>query len=192
MRISKSVMAVGGVVLAAALIWFTNPKTVHAVAAALVQVTNTASNPVVTQSVGAQADNLVRLACPLEISSNQVCEILLPNGDVGGGPYSVPPGQTLIVTGVDVTPLRLANQCPGPYVIDIFRLNAGSVFFDVSVPISQVTTQFRYSPGLAIGEGALIASVSQSTALICSAEVDVRVYGYLTPAVAPPLRLPLP
>ena len=51
MRISKSVMAVGGVVVAAGLLTLTNPKTVHAVAAALVQVTNTASNPVVAQGI---------------------------------------------------------------------------------------------------------------------------------------------
>ena len=54
MRISKSVMAVGGVVLAAAAIGFTNPKAVRAaVVAAMVQVTNTAANPVITQSVWA-------------------------------------------------------------------------------------------------------------------------------------------
>jgi len=83
-RLSKSVLAVGAVVLAGSLITLMNPKAVHALAAALVQVTNTASNPAVTQSVGAQAGNMVHLTCEVMFSAGQPFYIPLRPGDRRG------------------------------------------------------------------------------------------------------------
>lgn len=113
MQISRSVMAIGGVVVAAGMIGFTNPKTVHALAAALVQVTNTASNPVVTQGVGQQAGQMIHLWCLPGVRG--------PLGDcvvarVAGSPYygtqySVPQGQTLVITAMDILPY--GNYVPG-------------------------------------------------------------------------------
>jgi hypothetical protein len=103
-RLSKSVLAVGGVVLAAGLIAFTNPKTVHAVAAALVQVTNTSSNPVVTQSTSQQATQLVQLTCNITT-----------NGDARGAGSAlcgtVPNNQSLVVTAVDIDLVNLLGFC---------------------------------------------------------------------------------
>jgi hypothetical protein len=62
-RLRVSALAVGGIVLAAGLLILAAPRTVHAVAAALVQVTNTASNPVVnadaTRICGANRGDLL-------------------------------------------------------------------------------------------------------------------------------------
>jgi hypothetical protein len=52
MKFAKpTLIAIGGVVLAGALLPFVAPKTVHALAATLVQITNTTSNPVPVASV---------------------------------------------------------------------------------------------------------------------------------------------
>jgi hypothetical protein len=104
LRLSKSVLAVGGVVLAGALITVMNPKTVHAVAAALVQVTNTASNPVVTQGVGAQAGNMVQLICPLALSQTNFSCFDSTGGVSTNSPYTVPARKSLVITAIDVLP----------------------------------------------------------------------------------------
>jgi hypothetical protein len=95
MRISKSVLAVGGVVLACGLFTVMNPRSVHAVAAALVQVTNTASNPVVTQSTSQQATQLVQMTCNITTSPDE-----RGNGSALCG--TVPSNQSLVVTAVDI------------------------------------------------------------------------------------------
>jgi len=95
MRMSKSVLAVGGVVLAAALITVMNPRTVHAVAAALVQVTNTASNPVVTQNTNQQATQLLQMGCNITTTPDE-----RGNGSAICG--TVPSNQSFVVTAVDI------------------------------------------------------------------------------------------
>jgi hypothetical protein len=112
MRISRTVMAVCGVVLAAALIGFTNPKAVHAVTAALVDVTNTASNPVVGQSIAEQAAQLVNVDCGLDYYPR--CVPISPSQGSFIPPYFsyIPPAnQSFVITAVDIT----ANQsCSTP------------------------------------------------------------------------------
>jgi hypothetical protein len=92
-------MAVGGVVLTAALIGFTNPKAVHAVTAALVQVTNTASNPVVSSEVSLAPAQIVELAC----TTGAECFQVQPGGGVTSiSGYVVPAGKTLVITDIDI------------------------------------------------------------------------------------------
>jgi hypothetical protein len=64
MRILKSgLMAAGALALAAMLLNFVAPKSVHAAVAALVQVVNTSANPVPNQDVDAPARNAIVIAC---------------------------------------------------------------------------------------------------------------------------------
>lgn len=104
MRISRSVMAVCGVVLAAGLIGFTNPKAVHAVTAALVEVTNTASNPVVSSEATLAPAQLVELLCdvfsPDSTERYGSCR-QVSGGRVSTADYVVPSGQTLVLTDID-------------------------------------------------------------------------------------------
>jgi hypothetical protein len=99
-RLSKSVLAVGATVLAAGLITLASPRTVHALAAALVEVTNTASNPVVTQSTSQQATQLVQMNCAIVGSVDA-------RGAGSGLCGTVPSNQSLVVTAVDIA---LRNQ----------------------------------------------------------------------------------
>jgi hypothetical protein len=126
-RISKSVFAVGGVVIAAGLITFTNPKAVHAVAAALVEVTNTATNPVVTQGIGQQAGEIVNLECP---SNGQACfAITSTTGNLTvGTPFQVPAGKSFVVTSVDITINPIDSGCTGLRNFFLLGDNNGAPF----------------------------------------------------------------
>lgn len=106
MRVSRSMTAVGGVVLAAGVIAFATPKVVRAVpqvTTALVQVVNTATNPVVTRDATLAPGQLVELLCR---GDNSSCFQVLPGGGMfpGGSSaaYVVPAGQSLVITDVDV------------------------------------------------------------------------------------------
>lgn len=176
-RFSKSVVTVGGVVLAAGLIGFTNPKTVHAVAAALVQVTNTASNPVVTQGIGQQVGQMVDVVCFTNFGN---CELLSPTeGEVGGSAYVVPAGQSLVVTAVDVLPnvvctvgghVEFVNYSL-PSGVSVQRLWAAAGEGNVVSP----TTHFAYPSGLVFPPN---SSLTSETGDACTARIEMT--GYLT------------
>src|ERR1700734_2422896 len=109
-RLPKSVLAVGGAALATVLLILAAPRTVHAVAAALVQVTNSASDPVVTQSIGQQAAQSVDLECvPSVIPGNGTCYVVT-DGSRGSTPYVVPANQSLVITAVDVYTFVAVNE----------------------------------------------------------------------------------
>jgi hypothetical protein len=186
MRISRSVMAVGGMVVAAGLITLATPKAVHAVAAALVQVTNTASNPVVTQGVGAQAGNMVHLTCSqvsLEGTSS-VCTRIGADGSVTSD-YTVPAGESLVITAIDVL-LNNVSICPGDYNIRLGTPTLDGIFLHLTTTNALVTTHFTYPSGLVIGPGIRptwtgdLEVVGQGEA--CSGFESVDLFGYLTAA----------
>ena len=71
-----------GVILVLGAFILTAPRTVHAVAASLVEVTNTSSNPVVTQTTGAQVASLVHLRCHTIMNAQtQPCQKIASMGD---------------------------------------------------------------------------------------------------------------
>jgi len=82
---------------AAALLMVSLPKAAHAVAAALVEITNTAANPAVTQDVSKRAGEIVELICDQQFYQTQYCYPL-----VGESPYVVPAGKSLVITTVDL------------------------------------------------------------------------------------------
>ena len=189
MRVPRTVMAVGGVVVAAALIGFTNPKAVQAVTAALVQVTNTATNPVVTQGVGQQAANTVHLNCLVYMDSSTSgtqCAQILSNGQYDAGTYTVPAGQTLVINAVDLLPGVF--NCAGDYQVTLRTSGAFANIQRWSTSSSPVTTHFVYPSGPTIaagfpvemyGEAVIPGSGSES----CPTGTEVvDLTGYLTAA----------
>jgi hypothetical protein len=187
-RIPKFVLAAGGAVLAAGLITFTNPKTVHAVAAALVQVTNTASNPAVTQSIGQQAAQLVDLECiPSVNSGNGACH-LVTNGFADSTPYVVPADQSLVITAADVYTFEADNEAVNGFP----QCNAGredGVSTSHGSPLTweivnnTSPTHFTYPSGVVFGPSAPVTSSSKYYIAGLNAECGVDqilLYGYLT------------
>lgn len=80
------------------------PRAAHAVAAALVQVTNAASSPVIAQGIGQQATQIVQIECNNWAESNGCFAVLatgIPPFPLPSS-YVVPEGQTLGVNAVDI------------------------------------------------------------------------------------------
>jgi hypothetical protein len=185
-RLSKSVLAVGGVVLAGGLITVMNPRAVHAVSAALVQVTNTASNPVVAQGIGKQATQIVELTCGFTLVPNapeNLCSLENGDGTSGGTTfYIVPTGQSLVIDSVDITTgIQLGKPC------------ASSAFVELSVdnpvtsqeltreswllPAGTATAHYVYPSGIVIPGG---TGVHGLNSLFSNCSVGAQLHGYLT------------
>jgi hypothetical protein len=183
-RLSKSALAVGGVVLAGGLITVMNPKTVHAVAAALVEVTNTASNPVVTQGIGQQAAQIVEIGCGSiypEIYSG--CGFIPPDGLVGSGfGYTVPNGQTLVINAVDVyTGTSAGTPCTSSAVASLIIGNASDPTHPREiwlVPAGIGTAHYVYPSGIAIPAGMTLQGVQGYGSSSCI--LGAALHGYLT------------
>lgn len=96
MTLAKRVLMISGSLLVSALLFsLILPNRAHALVAALVQVTNTAENPAVTEDVSRSASQIVNLNCinqPLLI-----CTQIPANGQ-----YTVPAGKSLVITSVDI------------------------------------------------------------------------------------------
>jgi hypothetical protein len=103
----KHTIAVGGTAVAISLLTFTAPHAAHALAVALVQVTNTAATPAITQDVSRLASQNVQLLCPEVLLD---CSQILPDGSSGGS-YVVPGGHSLVITTVQInTSLTIQNS----------------------------------------------------------------------------------
>jgi hypothetical protein len=176
MRISKTVFAVGGVVLAAGLITFTNPKTVHAVAAALVQVTNTSSNPVVTQSTSQQATQLIQFTC------NIVALGGFGLGGTGSGECgTVPSNQSLVITAVDISLRNDHGTCVtgGTYAENLMVGDTNTTIYTWTLSfggaIGGPTTHFIYPSGIVVPPNTTLEAAETGG---CPANFQLT--GYLT------------
>jgi hypothetical protein len=201
-RFPKPVLAVGGAALTMVLLTLAAPRTVHAVAAALVEVTNTSSNPVVTQTTGAQAANMIHLQCGFNMDyKDSACFQITSTGVLSyegpNIPYTVPNGSYLVITAADVAPSSNGGNtpsCPGVYYATIGNNTnpANPInFLTVTTSNNLVTTHFTYPPpsGIVIapgtgvyGLGHIIVPTTGQFAGSCSnfAYDVVDLYGYLT------------
>jgi hypothetical protein len=150
----------GGVVIG-----FTNPKVVHAVTAALVQVTNTSSNPVVTEGAAHQASQIVNLYCP----SAGNC---IQNGS--SVDYIAPANETLVINSIDITPVDCAQRTSVTFGegdnIATYQILAAWLISPAA------TTHMTYPSGFLMKSGLPINLVA-----IPSCSANNYVHGYLTP-----------
>ncbi len=175
-KLSKSVLSFGSAVLAVGAFSLAVPRAAHAVAAILVQVTNTTASPAITQSVPSQAAQLVNLEggtsaitfSPFTAGTIQYVNVNPPS-------YVVPDNQSLVITDVDIAP-----NCAGQFNI-VVGLSSGSVYglnsIDMAWSVSGPnTSHFDYRSGTVFPPGTT-PQVGGGT-LACP--VDVRMHGYLT------------
>jgi hypothetical protein len=189
-RLPKSVLAVGGAALATVLLLLAAPRTVHAVAAALVEVTNTSSNPVVTQTTGAQAANMVHLLCQFTMAGqSNACLQISSSAVLSALPYTVPSGNYLVITAADIAAQAsgLAG-CPGIYYA---RIGTVDGFLNLSTSDNGLTAHFAYPPpsGIVIAPDTPLSAFgfirNPATGQIagsCAGSVteNADIYGYLT------------
>lgn len=144
--------------------------------AALVQVVNTAAAPAVSQDVSKLASqNISFLSSPVAFPGSDSLHILGKDGQFNAAPYTVPAGQTLIITSVDFFPNSAFSFSPAVALKN--SANAASLY-GVWLAASGVSTQFLYPTGIAIQGGTTPAfNISQPT---FSGVLNVLVHGYLT------------
>ena len=177
MRITKRILSVGGAPIVAGVLILSIPRAAHAVVAALVQVTNTASNPVITQTVGQQAGQSIQIACD---NFSAICSQW---GQATVAPYTVPPGQFLVITAVDGTSASGNTPCQVPHPVSV----AGQLFIGRLITpqflgyfVLGGTASFHasYPSGVAFGPGVTLNLEDLATSETCND--TVRMYGYLT------------
>jgi hypothetical protein len=166
----KPVFSYGAVALGTALLLLAAPRAAHAIAATLVQVTNTAASPAIAQSPDTQAAQLVEFASQLVVpGSENPLQLFSLNKFLTGTPYTVPTGQTLVITAVDITPVN----CSGLSSTVSLRVTAAKDW-EVS---GNITSHFDYPSGIVIGPG-LSPNITVDGGQPCSVNVDA--HGYLT------------
>jgi hypothetical protein len=162
----KPVISYGAVALATAVLLLAAPRAAHAIAATLVQVTNTAANPAITQGTEKQAAQLVDLFA--QPSSGEFFNVL-PTGNFIYG-YTIPSNQYLVITGVDVTPAT----CQGSSSVTL--VTSGSLEIKSWYVSGGITTHFDYPSGILLAPGLTPTASFSSTG--CAS--FVQMHGYLT------------
>jgi hypothetical protein len=159
----------------------------RAIASVLVQMTNTTAAPGVVQDVSHAASQMIDLTGTIEGFENlnllQSLRQLNPvTGQMEPGAFFVPQGQSLVVTGVDLTDLPTggvailcensvtANDCGTPY--------RGVWILPASTLPNLPTSQYKFNPGIVIASGHTIQILIEGTG---PGGADyVHVQGYLT------------
>ena len=181
-RIPKSVLTLGSVVLAAGALTLAVPRAAHAIAATLVLVTNTTANPAITESVSKQAAQLVTLNTNLQPFSSSGLFQIGPGLNAVTA-YTVPAGQSLVITGVDLLPGSFRGCATGQF---IFVLSGNSpvtnqIVWEVTAPN---IGHFEYPSGIVFGPGSSpaidLSFTSPSSGTCVNDSANVNLFGYLT------------
>jgi hypothetical protein len=157
LRLRHSMLPFGTFVLALGVVTLAWPRAAHAIAATLVQVTNTTASPAITQSTNTQASQLVSLYA--SSAAGDAIGNSFAFGPIGflGQEYTVPPSQSLVITDIDIEPncsetfqLQLAPSTGGGIdqnlvylflqgpVIPHISYRSGVVFPGGTIPVMQV------------------------------------------------------
>jgi hypothetical protein len=176
----RMLMVVGSVALAAMLLSVPAPKAVHATVAALVNVVNTAANPAGTEDISKAASQIVELQCLLAIPEQTTsCESR--SAGLTYSSFTVPAGQTLIITSVDISAVPAG---PGTTAIALFQDHLGER--EVWVVPSANVTQLQFpSSGIPISSGStlIMQNISDDTSITSNgstAQAAMVIHGYLT------------
>jgi hypothetical protein len=163
----------GAALLAAGVLTLTVPRAAHAIAATLVQVTNTATAPAIAQDVSKLASQQVMLYSPgiLRTSTTEQLAQVAVNGFPLSQSYSVPAGQTLIVTSIDITPYAPGSGTNGVAIGNTMYV------LESYVVTNSVTTTLSFPNGLVFPAGETLIAVNAPNS---SGAVFVTVRGYLT------------
>lgn len=149
------------------------PRALHAVAAVLVDVTNTVARPAISQDVSKLAASQVLLVGSIgQGSSGNFHQVHSTGQDPSI--FQVPEGKSLVVTSVDVL------TAPGGFA-DLIETDQGNNV-DLATWIwptngDPVTLQFRYPSGLVLSSRSIPAIGGHTAG---NTIISVSLYGYLT------------
>jgi hypothetical protein len=154
-----------GVVATLALV---TPRAAHAVAAALVQVSNTTENPAITQDTSKRAGQMIQLIC--ETSANNVSSC--GEGTISStqpSPYTVPTPLNLIITSVE---LNGYGGYTGNNGLELLDTTQGMAYHQWTFS-GPSTSQFQYPSGIVLPSGTMPSVFSPSGAV-------AQITGYLS------------
>ena len=163
--------------LALGAIGLVTPRAAHALAATLVQVTNTVANPAITQATNTAASQLVLLsgsaALPIQPTGTFNPLYQITSAGPAFSPYVVPAGQTLVVTEMDAT---VAQPGSGSIFLSLPPSNIDVAF----LLVPQIgTQQLKFSSGIPFPAGSQVG-VGNASLLSNAVAAYVYVHGYLT------------
>ncbi len=173
-RLPKSVLSIAASALALGLLIVAAPRAAHAIAASLVEVTNTTAYPVITQSTNLQASQIVELMVPQGAEINQSSGLVamrqfsLPAGPASA-PYTVPAGQNLVITGVEL-------DVESATYFSIYLPWGGGNFGISNAQLPVGFQQIKYPSGIVVPAGSLVYCGT----LYGGSVGDVLIHGYLT------------
>jgi hypothetical protein len=176
-RLPKLVLSYGAVAVATGILMLAAPRAVHAIAATLVQVTNTSANPAVTQDTSRQASQIVNLACqPVASFTGVGCLQLDSHGNFGHQSYAVPSSTSFVLTSLDYWPNGAA---PGSGYLQILdQTNAtpiNSAYEFVAIANFSMPFTIQFPSGIVVGSTAQPAIVSSA-----NFGPYIFLHGYLT------------
>ena len=160
-----------GIVAAATLpLALTAPRTVRAFGEELVRIANTETNPAIVEEVPHFASHLVTLYAFSGLSGAFSTGFLQvgTDGVNANTVYLVPPGQSLVITGVDINPNDYTTISS---LVSVFA-GAGGLYGSWMVP-GTVSTEFQYPSGVVVRSGT-------SLYLVAGPAFGVFLHGYLT------------
>jgi hypothetical protein len=158
--IKRLFITLGSVALLSVVLTLSAPKAVHAVVAALVQVTNTTANPVPVMDVLASGEQTVELACTFSPGN---CVQINTDGSYINTPWAVPAGMHYVITSVEITTLGAGG--PVTIVSTNFLLYwtppGGSLREEAWQVINNgATTQYQFPSGIVVSSGSAITCQS--------------------------------
>lgn len=179
--IEKRTLQVFSAVAAVAALGLLTPRAAHAIAAAMVQVTNTVANPVMTQSINTQAAQLLDIACYTAAQGTQEgCATVSGSGEYSAPTYAVPANQAFVVTAVDIQPNTVtgvspcANSAQGSEGITI---STNQAFRKAWYFNGANTVHFEYPSGFVLSPGQVLTDFV-GAGNVCPASIEL--HGYLT------------
>lgn len=157
------------------------PRAVQAVTAALVTVTNTASNPVVAQSVSQLTSQNVMLQASAVQGTYSAFHQALTDGTISGSTFVVPAGESFVVTGIEALPAPVTSAGPssgplGSYLVEVVNGISRHIRIQQVVPAVN-STHFEYASGLVFTSG---GSIEMYNDLSNPGGVQIYLFGYLT------------
>jgi hypothetical protein len=166
--LGKSVISASAVIAAALLLAVSSPRTVHALGDQLVSIANTATHPAIVEDVPHMPTHIMTLlGFVASTSYNDPLIQLLPNGTVNDF-FTVPAGQSLVITSVEVTPFS--------NTITSINLSSGSGGYYGSWSVAaNGTTEFPLSSGIVVPSGTTLYVGGSAVS------TEITVYGYLSP-----------
>lgn len=176
--IKRSLAGVAAIAVLGALT-LSVPRAAHAVAAALVQVSNTAAAPALTQHVPSFASQTVALfaaSAPASPTGNSVAfgQLSPQGGLLSGFGYGTPSTQSLVITSVEFVP----SAGTGTLDLSLVNFFSGAQYETwIKVPTNAITN-LQFPNGIVIGPN--VTPGLQSGSGSASAVIDAYFHGYLT------------